>query len=146
MHHTVAHREGVSVVAHRAFGYGARGEGWDRTDQDLTSATLGDGGVYSSIEDLEKWIAALDEGWLLRPESWKLAFAPATPTDREGTSYGFGWRISGDSVWHSGETVGFRNVMVRFPRRRLTVVVLTNRSDPEPWATALAIAELWLRA
>jgi CubicO group peptidase (beta-lactamase class C family) len=146
MHRTVAHREGVSVVAHRAWGYSARGEGWERTDQDLTSATLGDGGVYSSIEDLEKWDAALDRGRLLRPESWKLAFAPATGTDRKGTSYGLGWRITGDKVWHSGETVGFRNAMVRFPRRRLTVVVLTNRNAPEPYATALAIADLYLRA
>jgi CubicO group peptidase (beta-lactamase class C family) len=146
MHRTLAHREGLSAPAHRAFGYSLRGEIWERTDQDLTSATLGDGGVYSSIEDLEKWIAAIDEGRLLRPDSWKLAFAPVTPTDREGTSYGLGWRITADSVWHSGETVGFRNVMVRFPRQRLTVVVLTNRNDPEPYATALAIAELWLRA
>jgi CubicO group peptidase (beta-lactamase class C family) len=146
MHQTVAHREGVSVVAHRALGYSARADGWERTDQDLTSATLGDGGVYSSIDDLEKWDAALDAGRLLRPESWQLAFVPATATDRRGTSYGLGWRISGDTVWHSGETVGFRNVMVRFPKRRLTVVVLTNRNAPEPYATALAIADLYLRA
>jgi CubicO group peptidase (beta-lactamase class C family) len=146
MHRTVAHREGVSVVAHRAWGYSARGEGWERTDQDLTSATLGDGGIYSSIEDLEKWAAALDGGRLLRPESWKLAFAPATATDRKRTSYGLGWRITGDTVWHSGETVGFRNVMVRFTKQRLTVVVITNRNAPEPYATALAIADLYLHA
>jgi CubicO group peptidase (beta-lactamase class C family) len=145
MHHTLAHREGVFVVSHRALGYSALDEDWERTDQDLTSATLGDGGVYSSIEDLEKWNAALDEGRLLRPESWKLAFAPATATDRSGTSYGLGWRITGETVWHSGETVGFRNVMVRFPKRRLTVVVLTNRNAPEPYVTALAIADLYLR-
>jgi hypothetical protein len=54
--------------------------------------------------------------------------------------YGFGWRISGETLWHSGETIGFRNVIVRWPARRLTVVVLTNRNEPEPYRLALQIA------
>jgi CubicO group peptidase (beta-lactamase class C family) len=77
---------------------------------------------------------------LLSPESLSLAFTPATPTDDPGIRYGFGWRITGDTLWHSGETIGFRNVIVRYPTRRLTVVVLTNRNDPEPYQLALAIA------
>jgi CubicO group peptidase (beta-lactamase class C family) len=64
------------------------------------------------------------------------------PDRRPTVEYGFGWRITGDSLWHSGESIGFCNVIVRFPQRRLTVVVLTNRNDPEPYRTALAIAEL----
>ena len=63
------------------------------------------------------------------------------PTDDPATSYGFGWRITGDTVWHSGESVGFRNVIVRWPRRRLTVIVLTNRSEPEPYSRALRLVE-----
>ena len=39
-------------------------------------------------------------------------------------------------------TFGFRNVIVRYPGRRLTVVILTNRDDPAPYETALAIARL----
>jgi CubicO group peptidase (beta-lactamase class C family) len=139
---TLAYQEGASPVSHRAYGY-TRVEGaWRRTDQDLTSAVLGDGGVYSSIDDLAKWDAALYDGRLLRPESLALAFAPATVTDDPATCYGFGWRITGDSVWHSGESVGFRNVIVRWPNRRLTVIVLTNRNAPEPYRLALAIALL----
>ena len=57
--------------------------------------------------------------------------------------YGFGWRITGDTLWHSGETIGFRNVIVRWPQRRLTVVLLSNRNEPEPYPTALAIGELF---
>ena len=116
-----------------------------RTDQSLTSAVLGDGGVYSSIDDLAKWDAALYEGRLLCPESLRLAFAPATATDDPATRYGFGWRITGDTVWHSGESIGFRNVIVRWPRRRLSVIVLTNRNEPEPHRMALAIADQFLK-
>jgi CubicO group peptidase (beta-lactamase class C family) len=139
---TVAHREGVSTVAHRAYGYTRVDGGWRRTDQSLTSAVFGDGGVYSSIEDLAKWDAALYDGRLLRPETLQLAFAPAIATDDPATRYGFGWRITGESVWHSGESIGFRNVIVRWPRCRLTVVILTNRNEPEPYRLALRIAKV----
>ena len=139
---TVAHQDGVDTVGERAYGYSEEPGGWRRTDQSLTSAVLGDGGVYSSIDDLAKWDAALYDDRILRADSRRRAFAPTTRTDDPAIDYGFGWRITGDSLWHSGESIGFRNVIVRFPERRLTVVILTNRNDPEPYRTALAIAEL----
>jgi hypothetical protein len=43
-------------------------------------------------------------------------------------------------------TIGFRNVIVRSRERRFTVIVLTNRNDGEPYATAVAIARLYGRA
>ena len=137
---TVAHQQGVSTVSDRAYGYSSVEGRWKRTDQNLTSAVLGDGGVYSSIDDLAKWDAALYDGRLLRPESLRLAFTPAATTDDPATRYGFGWRITGETVWHSGESIGFRNVIVRWAKRRLTVILLTNRDEPEPYHLALAVA------
>ena len=142
MRGTVAHVESRTVVPHRAYGYSYENGKWLRTDQSPTSATLGDGGIYSSIDDLARWDAALYDNRLLRAESLAAAFAPATPTDDPEIEYGFGWRITGETLWHSGESIGFRNVLVRYPQRRLTVAVLTNRNDPEPYRLALAIAEL----
>ncbi len=123
----------VRNVANRAFGY----TGMQRTDQSLTSAVLGDGGVYSSVDDLQKWDAALYD------DRFAEMFVPRTKTDNPNTQYGYGWRITGDSVWHSGESIGFRNVIVRYPKRRLTVIILTNRNDPEPYPMALQIAEMF---
>ena len=140
MHDTLAHVQGGPSIEHRAYGYSESGGSWTRTDQSSTSAVLGDGGIYSSIDDLAKWDAALYDDRLLSAESRRLAFTAATPTDDPDVAYGFGWRISGDSLWHSGETIGFRNVIVRYPARRLTVVLLSNRNDPEPYRTALEIA------
>ncbi len=142
MRQTVAHEEGVSTVLERAYGYSERDGRWLRTDQSLTSAVLGDGGIYSSVEDWQKWDGALSDGRLLSPESLRLAFTAATPTDDPTVDYGFGWRITGDHVWHSGESIGFRNAVVRFPGRRVTVLVLTNRDAPGPYPMALRIAEL----
>ena len=145
MAHTVAHQDGVDTVAHRAFGYSA-GEGgrWTRTDQSQTSAVLGDGGIYSSIDDLARWNAALDDDRLLEARWRALLFSAATATaEPDVPYYGFGWRLNGDSQWHSGESIGFRNVIVRWPAQRLAVVVLSNRNEPEPYRLALAIAGLF---
>ena len=142
MAHTLAFVEGGPAIADRAYGYSESADGWIRTDQSTTSAVLGDGGIYSSIDDLAKWDAALYDDRLLSDESRKLMFTPHVVTDQPDIRYGFGWRITGETLWHSGESIGFRNVIVRYPQRRLTVIVLSNRDDPEPYATARKIAEL----
>jgi CubicO group peptidase (beta-lactamase class C family) len=142
---TVAHEEGISTVRHRAYGHSLVNGAWLRTDQSRTSAVLGDGGIYSSVDDLAKWDAALYDERLLRRESLDAAFRSATKTDKEDVDYGFGWRITGDSLWHSGETIGFRNVIVRYPSRKLTVVILTNRDEPAPRELALSIAKRFMQ-
>ncbi|KQO02344.1 serine hydrolase [Stenotrophomonas sp. Leaf70] len=141
---TVAHQDGVDEVASRAYGYSGIDGHWQRTDQSTTSAVLGDGGIYSSLDDLARWDAALYDERLLRRASLRLAFSPATKTPEPDVPYyGFGWRINGDALWHSGESIGFRNVILRYPKQKLTVIVLTNRNDPEPYPLALEIARRW---
>jgi CubicO group peptidase (beta-lactamase class C family) len=150
MTNTVAYEEGRSTVSQRAFGYSKQQGQWVRTDQSETSAVLGDGGIYSSIDDLAKWDAALYDDRLLSASSRELAFTPITDTDDRTVRYGMGWRITeeqigGTTLWHSGETIGFRNVIVRYPEQRLSIVLLTNRNDPEPYRTARAIANVFLK-
>ena len=144
MCNSIAFVAGISRIPHRAFGYSTVGDSWIRTDQSLTSATLGDGGIYSSIDDLAKWDAALGDGRLLRPASLKLAFAAATTTEHAAVQYGFGWCVAGETCWHTGETLGFQNVILRAAAHGITVILLTNRNDPTPYPTALAIANLFL--
>jgi len=119
----------------RAYGYTHKDGAWTRRDQSVTSATQGDGGIYSSIDNLAKWDASLAPG------------DDTVPTDDPKIRYGYGWRYGEHrghrTMWHSGETTSFRNVIVRFPDERLTVIVLTNRDHPEPYETALAIADLY---
>jgi CubicO group peptidase (beta-lactamase class C family) len=145
MEHTLMYEHGRGPeVANRAYGYTETDGTWKRTDQSVTSATRGDGGIYSSVDDLAKWDAALYTDKLLNAESRKLAFTPTDPLDDPDVDYGFGWRLSGDTVWHSGESIGFRNVIVRWPKQHLAVILLSNRNDYQPYPLALTIGELFL--
>jgi CubicO group peptidase (beta-lactamase class C family) len=145
MANTIAYVQEGPPVPHRAYGHSLVEGEWTRTDQSLTSSVLGDGGIYSSIDDLARWDAALYDDRLLSDESRRLAFTPWVKSDDPDVDYGYGWRVTGDTLWHSGETIGFRNVIVRWPERRLTVIVLTNRNGPEPYPLALKIAQTYLR-
>jgi CubicO group peptidase (beta-lactamase class C family) len=155
MTNTLAYEKGKDEVPHRAYGHSNFGGVWRETDQSPTSAVLGDGGIYSSLEDLAKWDRALRDHTLLseqemRPAltSVQLTDGPATFPDGKPVSYGFGWFLDPyrghKRMWHYGETVGFRTVIERFPDDTLTIVVLANRADLDPQALALKIADLYL--
>ena len=129
--------------------------GWRETDQSPTSATLGDGGVYSSLEDLAKWDESLRRNTLLNEADLRPALEPVQvpagpPVGPDGTpaSYGFGWFLNPwkghPRMWHYGETIGFRTAIQRFPGEKLTVVVLANRSDLDAAALALKVSDFYL--
>jgi CubicO group peptidase (beta-lactamase class C family) len=174
MDNTVASVKSKNEITNRAYGHTREGNTWKQTDQSPTSATLGDGGIYSSLEDLAKWDEALRSNKLLSKAEMQPALIPVTlqltstnidaqprwPTnsDRpEGTpvSYGFGWFLdpwrTHPRVWHYGETMGFHSYIVRFtptvpadPLAGVTIVVLCNRTDISPEYIALQIATLFL--
>ncbi len=136
---TLAYEAGVSDVPRRAYGYSLRGGTWARTDQSLTSATLGDGGIYSSVVDLARWDEALATGRLLPDALMARVFSPhiATP---DGAAYGLGWYLREQRVvYHTGETIGFRTAIVRRLDTRVTAIVLANRGAAAPYALAEAL-------
>jgi len=154
---TVAYVRGKNEVPHRAYGHTNVDGLWRETDQSPTSATLGDGGVYSSLADLEKWDEALRAHILLTKMEMQAALTPVSvpespPTEPDGgpAAYGFGWFLNPwhgrARMWHYGETIGFRTAIQRFTDDGLTVVILLNRSDLDAGSLALRVAELCLRS
>jgi CubicO group peptidase (beta-lactamase class C family) len=150
---TIAYMKGKNEIPNRAFGHSKTPKGWEQTDQSPTSATLGDGGVYSSLVDLAKWDAALRQHTLLSEQEMRPAITPVevpgvTEPDGKPAAYGFGWFLNPyrghRRMWHYGETMGFLSTIQRFPDDNLTVVVLTNRTDQNPAQLALKVADLYL--
>jgi CubicO group peptidase (beta-lactamase class C family) len=125
MRNSVAYEPGISEVPCRAIGYTQRGDVFDETDQSVTSAMLGDGGIYSSIADLFQWDQALYGEKFVSRGMLERAF-----TD-QGGGYGFGWFVDREKVWHYGETCGFTTRIERFHHRRQTVILLANRRDAD---------------
>ncbi len=155
MDRTLAYERGTNEVPDRAFGHTKDSGAWRETDQSPTSATLGDGGVYSSLEDMAKWDAALRDRTLFDAAELEEAWTPvilagSSPTEPGGApaAYGFGWFLNPwkgrARVWHSGDTAGFRTAIQRFTDDGLTVVVLCNRTDIDAPGLALEAAGFFL--
>lgn len=171
MDHTVAYQQGKNQITNRAYGHTKEGNTWQQTDQSPTSATLGDGGIYSSLEDLAKWDEALRTNQLLSKEEMQPALTPFVfpdghqpvwppNSDRPAGSpalYGFGWFLdpykNQSRTWHYGETQGFRSYIVRFTKNNAatnnavagtTIIILCNRTDLTPETLAFQTADLLL--
>ncbi len=148
MKNTVAYEKSISTVKNRALGYRQEGGQFVFSDQSVTSAVLGDGGIYSSLEDLFKWDQALYTEKLVKNEFLATAFAPGILRNGKALDYGFGWRLDQFGghrrVSHTGSTSGFRNVIQRYPDDNFTVIILTNRAEPEVSPLADKLAEMFL--
>ena len=150
MEATLLYVKGKNTVPNRAFGHSKDGTTFVETDQSSTSATQGDGGVYSNLEDLAKWDQALADHALLSAAEMEPALVPVRLADGSETrwpaapgddnlnpgkpvAYGFGWFLDPHAgrpcMWHSGSTRGFSTAIERFTAERLTIVVLCNRID-----------------
>ena len=162
MTHTIVHQKGKNEVLNRAFGHSMENGTLQETDQSSTSATLGDGGIYSNLEDLVKWDDALRNHTLLNEKEIQPALTPAKLNDGSGphwptqlnddnlhpgkpVSYGFGWFLDPyngrQRMWHTGSTMGFRTVIERFLDDNLTIIILSNRTDLDPEKLSLQVAD-----
>ena len=168
MDHTIVYLKSKNEVANRAYGHSKEGDALKETDQSATSATLGDGGIYSNLEDLAKWDDALRNHTLLSSDEMKPALTPATlvngsptlwpqaqPSDDnlhpgKPVSYGFGWFLdpyNGHArMWHTGGTMGFGTVIERFTADNLLIIMLANRTDLDPESLARKTADILLAA
>ena len=88
------------------------------------------GSLVSTVDDLARWDAAIVQGKLLTPASWRRAFTPYTLADGKSTGYGYGWQVDtlqgAPVVAHGGAINGFSTYALRLPEQKVFVAVLSN--------------------
>ncbi len=106
------------------------------------------GGVISTAGDLARFHIALDEGKLLKSDTLRQMYTPATLADGTATDYGLGWNITTSAdgrTWiaHSGGATGGTTYLLRDPVRKVAAAILCNvESAPGLRKLATDIAEL----
>lgn len=121
-------------IPNRAFGYALDEAGKVRfSDQSTTSATKGDGGVYTSLEDYRRWYNLLDDKLEIDfPAAFKTC--ETSLPGSSGAFYGLGWFFLRQkklplTMYHSGSTCGFSNVVVEVPEEQTLVVFFSNLAE-----------------
>lgn len=142
MSHSQVPESGASFSG-RAFGYHYDGSRWRWADQDVTSATQGDGGLYTSAEDYCKWLMAR------LPSPAEIKWPPAhLPAVGERVWYHDGWFLGEEADgthcrFHSGESTGFRHIVYCNEKHGLAVILFSN-GDGDQVARAFSfLANMW---
>ena len=135
------------IVKNRAAGYTL--EQGKLQNQEWVSPSLNttaDGSLYTTTLDLAKWDAALGSRRFLKPESYEAMWSPVQLRDDTSFPYGFAWFLDVQrhepAIQHSGSWQGFKAAIVRYPGRKLTVIVLANLAEAEPMRLATTVAGL----
>ncbi|MDT8321391.1 MAG: serine hydrolase domain-containing protein [Xanthomonadales bacterium] len=144
------HDDHTHIVPHRAAGYAPTHDGFriSMTTLDM----VGDGGVYTTVDDLLAWDRNFYDNRLGRggAELIRQLTTPGKLNSGEPLDYAFGLRVRDyrglPTVSHGGAFVGFRAEMLRFPEQAFSVVALCNRADADPGALARAVADHHLAA
>ncbi|MBS0660799.1 MAG: serine hydrolase [Verrucomicrobia bacterium] len=118
------------IIPHRATGYSQLpGEPLANVPYAELFRLYAAGGIYSTTEDLLRWDQALYSERLLSRRSIEEMQTPVSEI-YPGKRYGYGVWISLQSgreeIAHGGNLAGFLTYLSRFPKERLTVIVLSN--------------------
>jgi CubicO group peptidase (beta-lactamase class C family) len=147
MTHTHFQDDHTMIVPDRASGYAPKDDGGFRISM-TTLDMVGDGGVFTSVDDLLYWVRNfyddhLDGGGIVQASLRRALLASG-----DSTSYAFGLQHSTYRglrvVSHGGSFVGFRADITHFPDQRFDVVTLCNVSTANPSAMARRVAEVYL--
>lgn len=127
----VYHLKMKSYPPSRVVGFEYDGNAYTLNDLMRFDGIVGDGNVYSSVEDLYKWDQALYTEKLVKKATFAEAITPGKLNSGEDTRYGFGWfiREQGKIVSHTGGWVGFGTEITRYLDKNQTIIVLDNSSN-----------------
>ncbi len=97
------------------------------------NGVIGDKGIYSTVEDMNKFSLALFENYFFTEDEMKIAYELWNKELYNHDNYGYGWRInmlsdSSKIVYHTGWWKGFRTYFIRSLSDKKTIVVLSNNS------------------
>jgi CubicO group peptidase (beta-lactamase class C family) len=115
-----------------------------------TELTVGDGAVWTNLEDMAHWDDAIREHKLVKPATMQMALTPSRTRDGRTNTYGLGWGLyPNDSggltgYGHDGAWGGFKTSYYRHLESSRTTVVLSNRGNFDPdkfWYALNALVE-----
>ncbi|MCK7462287.1 MAG: serine hydrolase [Sphingobacterium sp.] len=113
-------------------GYNIRGKRYRVVDETINDGTVGDKGVYSTLDDLFKWDQSLYENVLVSEETMSEALSGFKIRNKYNVNYGFGFRLTQVNdkkvVYHHGRWNGFRTSIYRFVEDSNTIIILNHTS------------------
>jgi CubicO group peptidase (beta-lactamase class C family) len=147
MRHTRFNNDHTAVIPGRATGYARReGGGFSISMSDFEQ--IGDGGVLTSIEDLQRWDENFYTGRVGGRAALEQLHQRAVLSSGRTEPYALGLIVDTyrglRRVRHGGSWAGYRAELMRFPDQHFSVAVLCNLARTDPTTLARRVAEIYL--
>ena len=147
MTHSHFHDDYEMILKNRAYSYQAVENGEFKHAVNNTTA-LGSSSLYSTVEDLAKWILNLETARVGGQTVIAEMHQQGVLNNGEQINYAFGLNIGEyrglNTVGHGGSWRGFRSHLIHFPDHKFGVVILCNLDTFNPLRLAEKIADLYL--
>ena len=147
MRETHFHDDHTMIVPRRATGYAPRDGGGFRVDMSGFEQ-VGDGAVYTSIEELRRWDENFYDGAVGGADVLRWLQTPSRLSDGSPLTYALGLVVDDyrgrRTVRHGGSWAGYRAELLRFPDEHTSVAVLCNVADANPSRLANRVADIVL--
>lgn len=141
------HDDYEMILRNRAYSYQSVENGGFKHAVNNTTA-LGSSSLYSTVEDLAKWILNFDDTRIGEQTVIEQMHQRGVLNNGEQIDYAFGLNIGEyrglKTVGHSGSWRGFRSHLMRFPDQKFGVVILCNLDTFNPLRLAEKVADLYL--
>ena len=141
------HDDYEMILKNRAYSYQAVENGGFKHAVNNTTA-LGSSSLYSTVEDLAKWILNFDNTRIGEQATLDQMHQRGVLNNGEQIDYALGLNIGEyrglKTVGHSGSWRGFRSHLIRFPDQKFGVVILCNLDTFNPLSLAEKVADLYL--
>ena len=119
----------------------ATGYNKEKQPDDYSILTTGDGGIYSTPEDLYRFDQALRNFKLVNKNNTSLMYTTPKLSNGKFSNYGFGWFVEESqdekNASHTGGLNGFRAIFWRDLKHNSCIIALTNQGDAFPLADFL---------
>lgn len=139
----------MMVIKGLGYGYLPRGErGYGKTYRNLE--TVGDGGMFSCVEDLYRWDQTFYDNRLGKGTQDLIDLVYSTVPLNDGTPQNYAFGLSHGTyrglktIGHGGGFTGIKTHLLRFPEQRFSVIVLSNLDNFVPATMAERIADIYL--
>lgn len=102
-----------------------------KVHHDYLDGATGDKGIYSTVEDMQRWDRILYSGKFLSDSTLDSMYTPGSKTLEGPFNYAFGWRTytlnTGETiVYHGGWWNGFKSFFMRDIENHHAIIILCN--------------------
>lgn len=147
MHASQAPASYSKVIKYQASSYDANGNDYYKSNDALTA--YGSSSIFTTAEDLAKWVIRFQQALDRKDPVYVRMLETGELSNKQKIGYAYGLSVNNNNgvvnFSHDGGWAGFRTTISNYPDQKLSIILLSNTGNFDPYSNAVAIARLFLK-